>query len=732
MPDFDLDDPRVLRGLRADLLTPTVTLSDHEPVVVRVKVRNTSSVIETVDVRLRELLAESVVQTPTEVTLFPDEATEVELTVRLGDDLPAGSHHGLIEVTGRSKTTLPTELDLTVEVPAAPALALELEPPVRRAGSHGAFDLFVRNSGNTRAELLLTAVDANRQLELALGQRKLNVNPGESRLVTLDARGKRPWTGAPLEHVITVTAEGGPVEQAAEARFVQRPRLTAGVITLLTLGLIVLLWAVAMLFGVTQALEPPAPTKIAPAAFTQGLGTEDLDPAVSGGSAVGQVVAVSTGEGVPRVSVEVYGNDGTLVTATATGDDGTYELGGLLPSRYRLHYRAEGFQDVWWPGTPDAAGAGVLSIGAGEPADAGQVSLTGLPASVGGAVVDADGQPVTATVLVTPVDVAGDPAPVATTTDAQGVWSVAGLTAPASYEIQYDAEGFATVTTTEAIAAGEQLTVNTVRMPTAAGAIAGTVREVGGAPIGNAEVVLQNGTDEFTITTPTAGEVGTFDFDDLPTPDTYLVIASAEGFATETQAVRLDPGQSLDGVEVVLASSSGTVTGRITTATGAPLGGATITVSGGDVSVSTESLTSGDLGTFRVTGLPVDRSYTVTADLEGYGRQTRQVVLTSDVTTAQADLVLTATTGRISGIVVDRGSGDPVAGAEVEISDGATPRTTTTTSAPADQVGRFNLGGLTPGSYTITVTTPDGHTLTVLEDVRPGQTTEVRMEVGAA
>jgi len=728
-PELDESGPRPV--LRADLLTPQVTVVPGQPVQLTVQIHNTSQVIETVELKLLSLLAETVVQRPGTLTLFPDETARVDLELTFHRTLHAGTHEGIVLVGGSSGTTQPAELELTVAVPTTSGMTVALEPPVRTGGRKGAFDIEVGNTGNTPLEVVLQATDADRVVDLHLSMRKLVLRVDHGGFATLAVKHKRPWTGAPREHAITVRAEAGDLEETAEAVFRQRAILTPGVITMLTLLFIVLLWAAAMVFGVTNALGPPEPTKSVPVSFTTGIGIDDLDPAVAGGQVSGAVVAGSTDGPLPRVSVEVFDARGEVVTATATADDGTYELAGLLPARYRLRYRAEGFQEQWWPGVSDAGDAEEVSVGASDPIQAGVITLAGATASVGGEVVAGDGAPVPTTVRVTPIDLVAEAVPTETTTGDDGLWSVAGLTAPATYQVVYEAAGYAPVEVVEQVGAGEQLVLNTVRLPAAPGAISGVVQDRDGTPIGGAELVVQGGDAELATTTPTSGEIGTFELLELVTPGTYLITVSAEGYTTETQGVRLEAGQSVEGFTIELTVATGTVTGLVTDPSGQPLGGATITVAGGETSAETDTLTSGAIGSYRVPGLPLPGTYTVTASLDGYARQTTRIALDADVTEAVADLVLTPTTGRLTGVVVDAGSGDPIAGAEVTVSDGAEERTATTASSPAARAGRFSVGSLAPGTYTITAVAPTGGRLTVLEDVVAGGSVDVRVEVAA-
>ncbi len=729
MSDFELEEALQRPQLRVELLTPTVQVTVGEPVSVTLEIHNTSAVIEQIDVRLLGLMAEEIVQTPTELTLFPEETIRVALDLQFHPTLPAGTHEGLLVVAGRSGASVPAERSLTVEVPRNSQVDLRAEPPIRTSGKRGGFELLVENTGNTELDLLLQARDGNRVLDLSLSDRQVDLRVDQTAYVLLIAHGKRPWVGSPVEHTITIEAEGDGLEETTEVRFRQKPRLTAGIITLLTLALIVLLWTLAMLFGVQAALAPADPTKSVPETFMQGNGLEDLDPAAVGGTVAGTVTAASTGQPVERVTVEAFDARGQLVTATATDDDGSYELAALLPARYRLRLRAPGFEEQWWPGAPTAATAGELVVAATGETEAEASVLTGLPGGIGGQAVAGDGAPAAIDVQVTAIDLLEEEPPILLSADEAGLWSAEGLTAPATYRITYTAAGFAPVEVTQELAAGEQVALNATRLPAAAGAISGTVTDRNGTPLGGVEVTARDGDVEAGTTTPTSGEVGTFAFNDLETPGTYLLTFELDGFASETQGVQLGPGESVSGLTVVLSDATGVITGQASSSDGSPLGGVTVTVSGGGQTLSTDTLTSGAVGSFRLTGLPLPGVYSVSFDIDGFARETVQVSLGADTPEATANAVLTSSVGRITGQVLDAATGEPIAGAEVEVSDGSTVRQTTSASAPAAQQGRFSIGDLAPGSYTVTVTTENGSTMTVLETLGPAQTVDVTLRV---
>ena len=729
MSEPELDEALRHPTLRVDLLTPVVQVAPGETVGVSLEVLNTSPVIEQIEVRLLGLTAESVAQTPPAMTLFPEESARVTLDLTFHPTLPAGTHEALLTVTGRSGALGPAELMLIVEVPEVPRATLIVEPPIRSGGRRGAFEVLVDNVGNTELDLLVLATDADRVLDLTLSQRKINLRADQGGYAVLVAQRRRRWLGGPVDHVITVDAKGDGVEEAAEVRFRQRAILTPGVITILTLLLIVLVWAAVFFFGVSAALSSPDPVKSVPEGFLQGIGRDDLDPAVVGGSITGTIVAASTGQPISRVIVEVFDVTGEPVTATASADDGGYELAGLVPARYRLRVRGVGFEPRWWPDAATAVDAGELVVDANRLTAASDLVLAGFPGSIGGVVVAGDGDPTTIGIEVVALDLKVPQAANLVTADDDGVWRVDGLTAPATYRITYSAPGFADVEVTEELEAGGQLALNATRLPAAAGAISGRVQDRSGRPLGGVDILARRGEDERSTTTPTSGDIGAFGFADLETPGTYLLTFSADGFASETTGVRLGPGESLRDLVVVLSDATGVIRGQATSRGGEALGGVTVTVSGGGTVVTTDTLTSGTVGSFRLAGLPLPGIYTVSFDLEGFARETVQVTLDPTAPESTANAVMTSSVGRLTGQVIDS-TGAPLLGAAVAVSDGSTVRETTSASAPQDQRGRFSIGELPPGTYTITVTAPDS-TWTELATIRAAQTTDVTIRMAS-
>jgi hypothetical protein len=187
---------------------------------------------------------------------------------------------------------------------------------------------------------------------------------------------------------------------------------------------------------------------------------------------------------------------------------------------------------------------------------------------------------------------------------------------------------------------------------------------------------------------------------------------SAPGYADKNITVSLSSGQQITDLNVVLAPSTGSISGLVRDSRGIAIGGVPITVTGPDSSFSTTSVTvddpatpnSNEIGSFTIFGVPAPGVFTVTIGGGNYSTVVRNVVLRSTSLNESLIVDLTASTGTISGTVRD--SGGPVGGVTVRIANGITTRTTTSAStciAPNTTcVGTYRLDNIPTGAYTIT------------------------------
>lgn len=192
---------------------------------------------------------------------------------------------------------------------------------------------------------------------------------------------------------------------------------------------------------------------------------------------------------------------------------------------------------------------------------------------------------------------------------------------------------------------------------------------------------------------------GSFLFERVPSPAQYRLQVVKPGFATETREIVLRPAQVLEGVEVVLRSGDGVISG-VVTALGEPIGGATVEASDGSLTISTVTLTDGEVGSFVLRNLPTPGRYTITVSRDGFATEARSVALSTGQTVSGFGINLTEAVGSIRGTAFVDGIG-AAGGVTVTVTGGEIERSTTTISQ--GEVGTYQFGGLPiPGTYTVT------------------------------
>jgi hypothetical protein len=567
----------------------------------------------------------------------------------------------------------------------------------------------------------------------------------------------------------------------------QRPWLTRGLLTALILLAIIGLWAAVFLFGIGQVFGGDPLTKTAPPSFfaapapalaaqqnpsASGVGaggSDALDAPVAGrpasaarpgaasaadrraaeealapagalpkdgsmppgtaGGVGGTITAKADGSPIGRIMVEAVRrtSDGKLVVASsaASQTDGSYEISGLFPGQYLLRFSADGFTPVYFPGTPTTAKAKPLQIATGSVTTGTDIVLSGKPATISGSVDPGDTvERTVTTVSARPAGAASTSKPLATAkTDATGKYTLKNLAAPATYELSFTTKGYQASTARVEVEGGARRIQPTTVLSAGIGQIAGIVTDSAGG-VGQATVsTTVHGVDVHTGTPTTAGTAGTFVIGDLPTPATYVLTVTADGYAASSVVIDLKPGQKLTGQKITLVKGTGQISGRLIAADGSGLGGAQVTVGGGSDLPGTTTLTAGDIGSFALDKLPNPGSYTLTFSLAGYLDQTVPVTLDGSKPVAPLTVTMTSSMGRITGRVLAPG-GAPVADAAVVATNGVqTWPVTSSASAGVVPAGGYVITGLAAGTYTVTATGPDGTPHTALVTVAAGGST---------
>lgn len=374
-----------------------------------------------------------------------------------------------------------------------------------------------------------------------------------------------------------------------------------------------------------------------------------------GGAITGTVKMASTSAGIAGVTVNLHNSAGVLVQSTTTSSNGTYTLGGIANGSYYVR-------------TTDAGAANFVDqvYAASGGVQANQSCLNCNVVALGTLItVFAPG---TATGIDFPLVTGGSIAG-STTRQSDG--------SPISGQIMFLHNS-----------AGTQISLRTTDASGAyvfAGLPTGTYYLRSSANLGNITVVYDG------------DDIGTLCLGCTPMITTMAApVLVTVGSATGNKNLQLTPGQS--------------VTGRVATAGGVPIGaGVILYTSTGTAIAMGNGLLTNNLGRYSYTGLPAGVYYARTTNSLGFLNQlysgivcagcdstSGTPIVLGDSAPATADFTLSPG-GRVSGTITDAATAAPVGGVQVSIYDAAG---TLMSSATSDDAGRFvTWSGLPSGTY---------------------------------
>lgn len=710
--------------MRTELGITHLEVEPGRPARIEIEVTNVSDVIDGVTAIVDGIDQTWIRYDTPVVSLFPSVTSTIGFTIDIPADCPAGDYLVVVRIVSTIDPDRQTVHDFWINVAPVVGFGLELRPRVVVAGSSASIEATITNQGNVDAPVFVSALDRTREAECVVNPPEIVVPEGGSATVGIDMRGPRPWFGQAPTRTVVVTVVSDAVEVEELATFTQKPRVPRGVITFLILAGIVALWATIFLVVVSALGSGDDPAKATASAFASG-GEPNVSLAAIAGTAEGRVTAATTGDGVPRITVEAFRvrSSGDLVPSgsAATADDGTYSLGSLIPGDYVLVFTGDGFDELWYPAGASVDEAGAVPVPPTETIGGLNAVLTGGSGAFVGVVTvpeSALADPVitvTATFVDRGADAAGDdtdaegasdtvdaPPQVFVQETSDGNIRLDGLPSPGDYRIRVEGADFEPQVFDESLEAGEIKVLNTVRLGAASGSIAGRVVDAEGRPLGNVAVTVASGDQVREITTPTSGNVGEFFVVGLETPNTYVLTFELDGFSGQTIALDVLAGEDRTGITALLIGGIGSVSGTVRDTAGAPIGDVAVTIAGKDFSAGTTTLTTGGdgagVGSYSVSGIPVPGVYTLTFDAEGYVPETIEVGFLAAGPAPGTDVVLRSEVGVVTGAVT--ADGVALGDVRVELSDGITERSTVTATAPA---GAFRFDGVAPDTYTLRV-----------------------------
>lgn len=685
--------------MRLEVAPAEVQVVPGAPTAVVAQVFNTDDVINAYAVRVFGVDPAWVRVDQESLRLFPGAVGVITILIDVPASFPAGELRVGVEVTPAVDTSRRQIGESTLVVPANRKATIGLDPMALTAGKRATFNVTLANQGNAPLELTLEASDPEDKVRVQFTPPVVVLEPKQQVIVPARAVGKRPWVGNAAARMVTFRATGADAPLETLASFVQKPKFARGLISVFGLLIAVSIFAVVLTNTLGNVVDV---AKVSDKLLERAVNGQDakgrvLDP----GSVSGTVRLLTTGDPVPGVTAELFAeSDPTApVASAATGKMGGYAFTGLGAGTYKVRFRGAGFVEIWFGGGITFEDAKEIEVALGEPTAGLDMSLGGVPGTITGKVLGTDPAEAIVTLqLPASAGTSGVPAQVAQIlAGGDGTFTLERVPAPASYELVVTKEGYASEARTVNLAAAETKTGIEVVLRKGDGLIGGTVT-ADGKPLGGVTVTATTASSEATTITLTSGAVGSYTLRNLVTPGTYTLTFTRDGYATQNLSVRLDQGQQRTGSDVTLVRGTGSIAGTVSRQGTGPVGGVTISVGVGDKTITTETLSVGDLGGYLLTGLPVPGTYTLTFSGAGLATQVRSIDLDADDANLTAiDATLTAATARVSGTVAD--DVGPADGVTVTLSDGTRTWTTQSATAPA---GGYLLRDVTPGTYTLT------------------------------
>ena len=190
---------------------------------------------------------------------------------------------------------------------------------------------------------------------------------------------------------------------------------------------------------------------------------------------------------------------------------------------------------------------------------------------------------------------------------------------------------------------------------------------------------------------------------------TRLLVAAAVAAALSAACTKDEGLTGPSGPSGSSGLTTGTISGQVTEAgSGAALSGVAVSTQPATTSVTTDAQ-----GNYTISNVS-PASYTVTAAKSGYNSANTSVTVTAGQAST-ANLVLSLSTGTISGKVTDAYTGAALAGADVS----TLPATTSVTT---DATGSYTISNVPAGSYTLTAAKSGYNSASTSVTVTGGQT----------
>jgi len=292
---------------------------------VRLRVRNTSDVVDEYRIMAVGEIAPYVTVEPPTLRLYPGTTGTVELTFAppRSPDATAGPNPYAVQIIPTEHPEATTVPEGNVTITPFTEIRAELVPQTVRGRFRGRPQLAIDNLGNTRLTASVSGVDKGDQISYAVHPANVQIEPGRAAFVKATLKPRRiTWFGQKENRPYRLAVlRSGSTPVGVDGTYVQKsvlPRWLAGFLGLLVALAVVFvgLWfgyqphVVSLAQAQTQSAVSPLPGNTAPAAVSP-------PPAASPSAAAPSAPAASAGAHAGG------GGGGQGPTATATGGSGT-------------------------------------------------------------------------------------------------------------------------------------------------------------------------------------------------------------------------------------------------------------------------------------------------------------------------------------------------------------------------------------------------------------------------
>jgi hypothetical protein len=297
---------------------------------------------------------------------------------------------------------------------------------------------------------------------------------------------------------------------------------------------------------------------------------------------------------------------------------------------------------------------------------------------------------------------AAEPLVAQTIVGADGSFALDQVPSPSEYDLIVSKDGFASAVQRVTLGGGENRGDVNLMLKKGDGLISGHVFDSAGG-LGGVTITASAGSSISGTVSLTQDDPGAFTLRNLTTPGNYTVLFAKDGYTTQTLSLTLSAAQQLTGVVATLSGGSGSVHGLVVAADAGhtPVAGVSVVVTNGAITLQTATLSvPGLIGRYQLSGLPMPGTYTITFSGAGLAPVTQAFELDPfRAPDATVDATMPPAAGTVEGLVAAEETGSGVGEVNVSLSNGASTFNTVSATIPA---GRYQIGGVPPGTYTLT------------------------------